>query len=61
MKDCGCEDCYSCKRTCCINSCYNYNCSSRESISMVSGDGCMRAYECRGFISRETYLKNTGE
>lgn len=61
MKDCGCEDCYSCKRTYCINSCYNYDCSSREDISSVSGNGCIRAYGCIGFISRRTYLRNTGE
>lgn len=59
MKDCGCEDCYSCKRDYCINGCYNYDCSSRENISSVSGNGCMRAYGCMGFISRKTYLENT--
>jgi hypothetical protein len=28
---------------------------------MVSGDGCMKAYECMGFVSRETYLKRNTE
>ena len=56
MKDCGCEDCYSCNRNRCINECYNSKCSCREEIPMVS-NGCVRAFECMGFISRTTYLE----
>ena len=57
MIDCGCDDCYSCKRPYCLNSCYDFECSSRRDISMVSGNGCEKAYNCINFISREMYIE----
>ena len=61
MKDCGSKDCYSCRKQYCVNSCYNFNCSSRIEISDVSGNGCTEAFRCIGFISRKTYLERKGE
>ena len=57
MKDCGQEDCYSCRKTYCVNGCYNESCSKREDISAVSGNGCVHAHNCIGFVSRQTHIK----
>lgn len=51
------SSCNSCRKQYCIDACYNKTCTSRIKISEWASLGCCNAHECRGFISRKTYLK----